>query len=356
MARTRTVAAAGAIAVLVGILLARASSGQAVAAGFVPYAKGFTSPVYLTSAPGDPTTLYVVEQYGVIKIVRNGQITGTFLDIRSRVKCCGEFGLLSMAFSPHYATNHLFYVSYNDLNGSSEIARYSTSNGVGDPSTGKILLTVHQPSDFHKGGQLQFDKRGYLYVGFGDGGPERDPNQTAQNPRVRLGKLLRSTTTSPNGSWKMVGLGLRNPWRFSFDSKDNLWIGDVGQGDWEEVDFRPAAVLDRLANYGWSRYEGDAVFDPTHTYTNIGQKVFPVLVYPHTGGRCAIMGGFVHNGRYYYGDYCTGTIYSFPVGTHGRAGPPRPVAGNVPALSSFGVDGAGHLFALSWNGQIYELS
>jgi len=353
--RARTVAAVGAIALLVGLAFARASAGHAVTAGFVPYASGFTAPVYATSAPGDPTTLYVVEQGGVIKIVKNGQTTGTFLDIHSIVKCCGERGLLSMAFSPHYTSNHLFYVSYDDLSGNSEIAQYTASNGAGVPSSGKIILTVDQPTEFHKGGQLQFDKRGYLYVGFGDGGPERDPNQTAQNPSLRLGKLLRSTTTAPNGSWKMVGLGLRNPWRFSFDSKDNLWIGDVGQDHWEEIDFRPAASLDKLANYGWSRYEGDVVFDPSHTYTNIGQKVFPVLVYPHTGGRCAVMGGYVHDGRYYYGDYCTGTIYSFPVGPHGRAGQPRPVAGNVPSLSSFGTDGAGHLFALSWDGKIFEL-
>jgi glucose/arabinose dehydrogenase len=351
----RALAVAGAIAIVLGVT-GGADARHAPALDFVPYAKGFTAPVYLTSAPGDPTTVYVVQQDGVVKIVKNGQVTGTFLDIHSIVRCCGERGLLSMAFSPHYASNHLFYVSYDDLNGNSEIAQYSAANGVGVPSSAKIILTVQQPSEYHKGGQLQFDKRGYLYVGFGDGGPERDPNQTAQNPKLQLGKLLRSTTTSPNGSWKMVGLGLRNPWRFSFDSKDNLWIGDVGQDHWEEVDYRPAASLDKLANYGWSYYEGDVVFDPTHTYTNIGQKVFPVLVYPHTDGRCAIMGGYVHNGRYYYGDYCTGTVYSFPVGPHGVAGPTAPVAGNVPSLSSFGIDGAGHLFALSWNGEIYELS
>jgi hypothetical protein len=355
MGRARTGATVGVAALLVAVVCASASAGPAVTTGFVPYAKGLTSPVYVTSAPGDPTTLYVVQQYGVIKIVKDGQVTGTFLDIRSIVKCCGELGLLSMAFSPHYATNHLFYVSYDDLSGNSEIAQYSSSNGAGDPSSGKIILTVHQPYDNHKGGQLQFDKRGYLYVGFGDGGSERDPNQTSQNPSVRLGKLLRSTTTSPNGSWKMVGLGLRNPWRFSFDSKGNLWIGDVGQDHWEEVDFRAAASLDKLANYGWSRYEGDVVFDLSHRYTNIGQKVFPVLVYPHTGGRCSITGGYVHDGRYYYGDYCTGTVYSFAVGPHGRAGAPRAVAGNVPSISSFGVDGAGHLFGVSLNGALYEL-
>jgi hypothetical protein len=328
-------------------------AGRGRAAGFVVYARGFASPVYATSAPGDPAAMYVVEQAGRIEIVKNEKITGTFLDIRPLVTSGGERGLLSMAFSPRYASNHLFYVSYDDRNGNSRIAQYRSSGGVGVLSSAKVLLTVRQPYTNHKGGQLQFDKRGYLYVGFGDGGSEDDPNQTSQNPGLRLGKLLRSTTTTPNGSWKMVGLGLRNPWRFSFDANDNLWIGDVGQDHWEEVDFRPAARLDRLANYGWSRYEGDVVFDAGHRYTNIGQKVFPVLVYSHAHG-CSITGGYVHNGRYYYGDYCRGTIWSFPVGAHGRAGSSHPV-GSVPSLSSFGIDGAGHLFAVSLGGALYEL-
>jgi hypothetical protein len=338
------------------VLLLSAAGGQAArgrSAAFVPYASGFTSPIYVTSAPGDPMTLYVVEQAGTIEIVKNQQPAGTFLDIRPLVKSGGELGLLSMAFSPQYATNHLFYVSYDDLNGNSRIAQYRSANGVADASSAKILLAVHQPFTNHKGGQLQFDRRGYLYVGFGDGGSENDPEQTSQSPGLKLGKLLRSTTIAPNGSWKVVGLGLRNPWRFSFDSKDNLWIGDVGQDHWEEVDFRPAASLDKLANYGWSRYEGDVVFAAGHRLANIGQLVFPVLVYPHTVG-CAITGGYVHNGQYYYGDYCQGTIWSFPVGPKGRAGSSQ-IAGNVPSLSSFGVDGAGHLFAVSLSGTIYEL-
>ena len=349
--RVRRLFLAAAVVFLAGFLIGRATVGSA--SDFVPYVSGFSSPVYVTSAPGDPTTLYVVEQAGDIKIVRNRKIAGTFLDIRPLVKSGGELGLLSMAFSPHYAADHLFYVSYDDLAGSSRIARYRSSGGVGVRSSGHILLTVRQPYGNHKGGQLQFDKRGYLYVGFGDGGSEDDPNQTSQDPTLRLGKLLRSTTKSPNGSWKMVGLGLRNPWRFSFDSHDNLWLGDVGQDRWEELDFRPAASVDRIANYGWSRYEGDSVYDASHRYTNLGQKVSPVLVYPHTVG-CSITGGFVHNGRHYYGDYCRGTIWSLPVGPHGRAGSPH-VVGNVPSVSSFGVDGAGDLFAVSLDGQIYRL-
>jgi glucose/arabinose dehydrogenase len=325
----------------------------ATTAAFVPYVGGVSSPVYVTSAPGDPATLYVVEQAGVIRIVRNRRIAGTFLDIRPLVKSGGELGLLSMAFSPAYATDHLFYVSYDDVNGNSRIVRYRAANGVGVRASAKVILTVAQPYPNHKGGQLQFDTRGYLYVGFGDGGSEGDPDQTSQNLGTRLGKLLRSTTTTPNGSWKMVALGLRNPWRFSFDAQDNLWIGDVGQNRFEEVDFRPAASLDRLANYGWSRYEANSVYDPGHRYTNAGQRVAPVLVYSHTVG-CSVTGGYVHGGRYYYGDYCRGTVWSFPAGPRGRAGSSHPV-GTVPSLSSFGVDGAGHLFAVSLGGELYEL-
>jgi hypothetical protein len=336
---------AAAVALVLGILTGHASGGTAA---FAPVVSGLQSPVYVTSAPGDPTTLYVVEQPGTIKIVKGGKITGTFLDIHSIVKSGGEQGLLSMAFSPGYASNHAFYVSYTDENGDSRVAEYHRGSAAG-----RILLAVHQPFSNHNGGQLQFDKRGYLYFGLGDGGSEDDPNQTSENPSTRLGKLLRSATTTPGTSWKMVGLGLRNPWRFSFDGKNNLWIGDVGQNDWEEVDFRPAAQLDKLANYGWSRYEGKVVFDAGHRYTNIGAKVVPVLVYSHAVG-CSITGGFVHAGRYYYGDYCKGTIWSFPVGAHGRAGSSH-VVGNVPSISSFGVDGNGALYATSLNGTLYKL-
>jgi glucose/arabinose dehydrogenase len=339
-----------------------AGARKTVGLSFAPVVGGFDSPVYVTSAPGDPTTLYVVEQPGTIRIVRNGKIAGTFLNIRSIVKSGGEQGLLSMAFSPQYASNHLFYVSYTDRNGNSRVARYRAANGVGVRSSGRILLAVHQPYDNHNGGQLQFDTRGYLYFGLGDGGSEGDPNQTSQNMHTRLGKLLRSKTKTPGHSWRIVGLGLRNPWRFSFDSAtNNLWIGDVGQDTWEEVDFRSASKLDKLANYGWSRYEGYSVYAAGHRYNSRGQKVRPVVVYSHAHG-CSISGGYVYRGsavpegrgRYFYGDYCAGTIWSFRVGKHGRASAPA-VSGNVPSVSSFGVDGNRELYATSLDGTLYKL-
>jgi glucose/arabinose dehydrogenase len=316
----------------------------------------------VTSAPDDPDRLYVVEQAGLIRIVRGGKIAGTFLDLHGIVKSGGEQGLLSMTFSPHYASDHLFYVSYTDRNGNSRVARYRASNGRGVRSSGRILLAVHQPFANHNGGQLQFDNRGYLYFGLGDGGSEGDPNQTSQNMHTRLGKLLRAKAKAPGHSWKIVGLGLRNPWRFSFDSATgSLWIGDVGQNTWEEVDFRAAARLDKLANYGWSRHEGYSVYNSGHRYTNAGAKVKPVLVYSHARG-CSVAGGFVYRGtavraargRYFYGDYCTGTIWSFRVGKHGRASA-LAVSGRVPSISSFGVDGHGELYAVSLGGTLYKL-
>jgi glucose/arabinose dehydrogenase len=347
-------ALAAALAIGTVALFATAADGAPQRpVAFVPIVHGFSAPVAVTSAPGDPATLYVVEQAGRVLAVRNRKVTRTFLDIRSLVTSGGERGLLSLAFSPGYQRDHLFYVSYDDRNGNSRIARYRAARGVAVRSSGRTLLVVHQPYANHKGGQLQFDRRGYLYVGFGDGGSEGDPDQTSQNTATKLGKLLRSATTTPSARWRTVGLGLRNPWRFSFDAAGNLWIGDVGQNRFEEVDFRPASRLDELANYGWSRYEGNAVYDAAHRYSDVGRKVFPVLVYSHALG-CSITGGYVHGGRYYYGDYCKGTVWSFPVGPHGRKGPAR-VVGRVPEVSSFGIDGAGHLFALSLAGTLYLL-
>jgi glucose/arabinose dehydrogenase len=358
-----------AVVALLGACLGAAGAADSAprhsVAGFAfrQVTSGLDSPVFVTSAPGDPTTLYVVEQRGVIAIVRGGKVTGTFLDIRPLVKSGGEQGLLSMAFDPGYTADHVFYVSYTDTSGNSRVVRYRAENGVGIRSSAKALLGLQQPYPNHNGGQLQFDNRGYLYVGFGDGGSENDPQQTSQNMSSRLGKLLRSSTTAPNGSWRVVGLGLRNPWRFSFDSRtDNLWIGDVGQDHFEEIDFRPAAKLDVLANFGWSRYEANVVFDGSHRYTNVGQKTFPVLVYSHDHG-CSVTGGYVYRGtavptaqgRYFYGDYCAGTVWSFPTGAHGRAGGAR-ITGHIPSLSGFGVNGRGELYAVSLAGTLYKLA
>jgi len=349
---------AAAVAAGIGLWAGSASSGLAA---FTPYASGFDSPVYVTSAPGDTTTLYVVEQPGVIKIVRNGAVAGTFLDLRSRIKSGGEQGLLSVAFHPQYATNQRFYVDYTDTSGDTRVVEFKSANGVGNPASARQLLFVNQPYDNHNGGQLEFDTKGYLYVGMGDGGSGGDPENRAQNLKSRLGKLLRVNPARTGSAWQIVGYGLRNPWRFSFDRKTgNLWIGDVGQNAWEEIDYRNAARVGRLANYGWSRFEGKSVFDSHKPYVRKGDAISPVLAYPHSAG-CSITGGYVYRGsavpsaqgRYYYGDYCSGTIWSFKAG-NGRLSAPT-VAGSIKNLSSFGEDGNGELFATSLDGSLYRL-
>ena len=321
------IAVAAVAALAIGLVAGSASGGRTATFTFAPVVSGLSSPVYVTSAPGDPTTLYVVEQPGTIKIVRNGAVAGTFLDIRSRIKSGGEQGLLSVAFSPQYATNHRFYVDYTDTRGDTRVVEFRSANGVGKPGTARQLLFVDQPYDNHNGGQLQFDRSGYLYVGMGDGGSGGDPENRAQNLQSRLGKLLRINPTRKGSAWQIVGFGLRNPWRFSFDrANGNLWIGDVGQGNWEEVDYRNAARVGKLANYGWSRYEGKAVYDSHKPLVHKGDLIFPQLVYSHADG-CSITGGYVYRGssvpaaqgRYFYGDYCSGTIWSFPAG-NGKTG------------------------------------
>jgi len=195
----------------------------------------------------------------------------------------------------------------------------------------------------------------------GDGGSGGDPENRAQNLKSRLGKLLRINPTRTGSAWQIVGYGLRNPWRFSFDrANGNLWIGDVGQNAWEEVDYRNAARVGRLANYGWSRFEGKSVFDSHKPYVRKGDAISPVLVYSHSAG-CSITGGYVYRGsavpsaqgRYFYGDYCSGTVWSFKAG-NGRLSAST-VAGSIKNLSSFGEDGNGELYATSLDGSLYRL-
>ena len=337
------------IAAIVAVALALWTSGAAGGRrDFTQVASGFDDPVYVTSAPGDPSTLYVVEQPGTIKIVRDGQVAGTLLDIRDRVKSGGEQGLLSVAFSSRYAANHKFYVDYTDTKGDTRVVEFT-----GDRSHARQLLFVDQPYDNHNGGQLQFDAKGYLYVGMGDGGSGGDPENRAQNLKSRLGKLLRINPARSGAAWQIVGYGLRNPWRFSFDARNgNLWIGDVGQNAWEEIDFRPAAKIGTLANYGWPKFEGTTTYDASRPFTTKGSLVRPVLTYSHSQG-CSVTGGYVVGGRYYYGDFCSGTIWSFRAG-NGRLSAPVQV-GHISNLSSFGLDGTGTLYAVSLDGGLYKL-
>jgi glucose/arabinose dehydrogenase len=327
------------------------------ALSLTPVASGFSQPLYVAAPRSEPGVLYVVEQTGRIKRLAHGRRT-TFLDVSAKISCCGERGLLSVAFDPGYVKNHLFYVDYSDENGDTRVMRYRSNGARAIPSSAKQLLFVKQPYPNHNGGQLQFGPDGLLYVGMGDGGSGGDPGNRAQNLSVPLGKILRYKA----GRWSNAVYGVRNPWRFSFDrATGDLYIGDVGQSTWEEVDILLRGF--RLTNLGWRVYEGNAVVTPGQQPTPGGPLVGPVVVYDHGGGGCSITGGYVYRGsavpaakgRYFYGDYCSGKIWSFlPSG--GKATGLREEPLHVEQLSSFGEDARGELYATSLNGTVYKLA
>jgi glucose/arabinose dehydrogenase len=308
-----------------------------------------------------PGRLYVVEQAGRIRILEDGEILPEpFLDITSEVTSGGEQGLLSVAFHPSFQSNGLFYVNYTDRNGDTRVDEFRDPGGGGEPRRIRELLYVQQPQANHNGGQLAFGPDGLLYVGMGDGGGGGDPDNRAQDLSDRLGKLLRLDVDGPSTEWETAGYGLRNPWRFSFDRETgDLWIGDVGQETLEEIDFVAAPDLGDLHNFGWDVYEGSELFEDKPLTEN-GTLVEPLTEYTHRFG-CSVTGGYVYRGerlrpeawgRYFYGDYCSGRIWSLDYwdGEVTRRGHPF----RVPSLSSFAQDSEGELYALSQNGSVYQ--
>jgi glucose/arabinose dehydrogenase len=348
------VAGAVGVVVLITIVKPFVHSGQpSSSANLRPYVSGFHSPTFVGTAPGQPDRLYVVEQAGTIRYVEGRRIAGTLLDIRSKVGSGGERGLLSVAFSPNYARNHLFYVDYTDKQGDTRVVEFRSRDDRAALASARQLLFVEQPYPNHNGGQLQFGPDGLLYVGMGDGGSAGDPGNRAQNLHVRLGKLLRIDPSKPGARWQIVGYGLRNPWRFSFDrANGDLYIADVGQQSWEEIDFRARSQLDTLANYGWRIYEGRARY-AAGTPAGAGELISPISVYSHKEG-CSVTGGYVYRGssvpadrgRYFFGDLCSGTIWSLRV-EDGRAVGLRKEAPRIGQLSSFGEGADGALYAVS---------
>jgi glucose/arabinose dehydrogenase len=294
---------------------------------------GLDLPVHATHAGDGSGRLFVVEQRGRIRLVTNGTLQpAPFLDITARVGCCGERGLLSVAFPPGYAIKGYFYVNYTDRDGTTVVARYrvSADPDLADPGSEQVVLTVAQPFSNHNGGQLAFGPDGYLYVGMGDGGSGGDPQDNGQRANTLLGKLLRLDVEGgtqpyaipPDNPFRSVAgwrgeiwaYGLRNPWRFSFDrSTGDLWIGDVGQNRFEEVDFQPAGSTGGQ-NYGWRLMEGAHCYDPDPCTTT--GLTLPVAEYGRVDG-CSVTGGHVYRGSryprmqgvYLYGDYCTGRIW-----------------------------------------------
>jgi Glucose / Sorbosone dehydrogenase len=232
--------AGGLIALVTGVC-ASASQERADAYRWRLVRSGFDAPLHVASTKAQPKRLYVVEQAGVIRVVVSGRLQPRpFLDIRSRVTSGGEQGLLSVAFHPNFAKNRLFYVDYTDVNGDTRVVQFKANRAgtAGVPSSARQLLFVQQPYPNHNGGQLAFGPDGLLYIGMGDGGSGGDPGNRAQNLSVRLGKLLKINATRRGAQTQVADYGLRNPWRFSFDrANGDLYIGDVGQGDWEEIDY-----------------------------------------------------------------------------------------------------------------------
>jgi glucose/arabinose dehydrogenase len=346
---------------------------------------GLTKPV-LALGPNDGTgRLFVVEQPGRIRIVKGGSLVATpFLDITSLVSTGGEQGLLGLAFHPKFATNHQIYVNFTDKSGNTNIRMYKVSAAnpdLIDATTARTILTIKQPYSNHNGGNLAFGPDGFLYIGMGDGGSAGDPGNRAQNTGQLLGKMLRidvdhksgakqyaSPATNPYvgiaGADEVWQLGLRNPWRWSFDSLTGaLWIGDVGQSGYEEVDVAPqtAAGPGRGINWGWRQMEGFHCYNPASGCVTSG-KTLPLLEYTHASGRCAITGGYVYRGSaipalagtYLYADYCTGEIWG--VGATATSPASGTLLLDTPMnVSSFGQDAAGELYVVDLGGSVYKV-
>ena len=321
-------------------------------------------PTHVAAPPGDASRLFIVEQQGRIRVALRGRLLAKpFLDIRSLVVSGGEQGLLSVAFHPRYAQNRRFYVNYTDVRGDTRVVEYR-ANRAGTAAltrTARRLLLVNQPYANHNGGQLAFGADGRLYVGMGDGGAGGDPENRAQNMRTLLGKLVTINVNVARPRPVIAALGLRNPWRFSFDrSNGDLYIADVGQNAWEEIDYVPRGSPG-LENYGWDVYEGRARFE-NKAPNSTGRLVSPIHVYANDGSNCSVTGGFVYRGsaipalrgRYLFGDYCSGIVWSLRVGG-GQAADVRREAFRVPQLSSFGEDATGELYAASLSGRVYKL-
>jgi glucose/arabinose dehydrogenase len=331
-----------------------------------PFFVGTKPLTSIASTPAEPHTLYATTKEGEILRFTNGKFRGVFLNLQDRVRSNdspdSEQGLLSLAFHPDYRRNHRFYVNYIDYNGDTRVVEFRSRNFRGVKSTARRLLYVDQPQPNHNGGDLQFDRNGLLYVGMGDGGEPGDPNNRAQSIGDRLGKILRIDPLSPGSDWTPVGLGLRNPWRFSFDRQNgDLYIADVGTDRWEEIDYRPSAVVGTLANYGWRLFEGP---DPRFPDSprGPGELVTPVHAYNHDGGNCTIIGGYVYRGhavpaargRYFFGDFCTGVVWSLRI-SDGRAADLRRETFRAPYLTSFGEDSSGELYLATHTGRILKL-
>jgi glucose/arabinose dehydrogenase len=368
---------------------ATATPGKTIGAGDVHLqrlAQGLRNPVHVTYAPGQTDRLYVVEQQGRVMVVgMDGTVRAQpFLDIRQLVLSnAPERGLLSVAFHPDYARNGYFFVDYTGSGGTVTVVRYRVSQGDpyrADPTSARTILSVSHPVINHNGGLLLFGRDGYLYVGIGDGGAGNSAN--GQRKSTLLGKILRIDVNHtaagrqyaipPDNPFvgqsgarpEIWAYGLRNPWRFSFDrATGDLFIGDVGQNEIEEVDYQPAASKGGQ-NYGWAIYEGNACYAGGGACST-GGLTGPVAVYRHVDGNCTVVGGYVYRGArypalrgtYLFADYCSGKMWAFPAADaqDGRA-TARQVLETESRIGSFGEDAAGELYAVDSHGAVYRVT
>jgi glucose/arabinose dehydrogenase len=357
------------VAILAALAAAALTAGRSSGApepgySFRPVAQGFGNLTYVT-APANSADLYVVERTGKVWVLVNGtrKRPDPFADFGSIIRDDeDDNGLLSIAFSPSYATTHLFYVDYTAPDGNIRVDEFRSDGQHAIMSSRRHILAVFDPIEDHYGGQLQFGPDGKLYVSVGDGGCCGDPLGSGQPMSTFLGKLLSTANpTAPTPTWTIVANGLRNPWRFSFDRQTgDLYLADVGQDAWEEVDYRPRGNYN--ANFGWSRYEGNHDYNTGVALQGPFSLVFPVAEYSHSQG-CAVMGGYVYRGflvaaargRYFYADFCSGTFWSFIV-QNGHATGLRTESFHVASPTSFGQDSRGELYVVTLGGQLYKLN
>jgi glucose/arabinose dehydrogenase len=341
-------------------------------------------PIFVTAAPGDTSRIFIVEQTGRIKIRKSDGSISTFLNLSTEIECCGEQGLLGMAFHPDYDSNGYFYVHYTvngpTLGDISRIARYrvSANPDIADIDSLTVLMDIPHPFPNHNSGMLAFSPvDAYLYIGMGDGGSGGDPGNRAQTDSTLLGKMLRIDVDNPDTGLdygipasnlsgnEIWAVGLRNPWRFSFDrSTGDLYIGDVGQQLWEEINFQPSTSIGD-ENYGWRCREGQ------HDYNFTGDcaaKTFvePFFEYSHASGRCAIVGGYVYRGneipgligKYFYADNCTGEIWSLRYDGFSVTDFASHIAELNPdslRVTSFGEDADGELYLAVGEGSVFKI-
>ncbi|MDZ4179773.1 MAG: PQQ-dependent sugar dehydrogenase [Coriobacteriia bacterium] len=355
----------------------------------VPYLEGLEQPVLLTHAGDGSGRSFVVERTGYVRVVRNGELSPTpFLDISASVSTNSERGLLGLAFPPAYAQNGRFYVNYTDRDGTTTISRFSASSTDPDlaaPDSEQVLLRIEQPHANHNGGHLAFGPDGQLFIGMGDGGSGGDPLRAGQDPYTLLGKMLRidvgesgqPARGEPYGipednPWanpdseedplpELWALGLRNPWRFSFDREtDDLWIGDVGQNAWEEIDFEPAGSPGGL-NFGWNVLEGTHPYPPDSDPGDTSRFTMPVVEYDRAAGQ-SVTGGYVYRGEdhpgltgvYLYADFSTGRIWGLaPDNTEWKN---RLLLESGLQVVSFGEDEDGEIYVVDFAGSVLKVT